>query len=386
MMIGPSQRGSVYVAVLAVVSAVTVLTLTGVSLRRALHERAAIGGQVSEARRLAQSGAELAIHSAHTDPAAFHSGTLDGVVLPRTTIGNGQLVVTVKDADTNVLPSAGTTNFRVVADAGVSEARSRLGFVLTKPVDEMTQAVTDLGAIAYWALDEVNSSVALDAIGGRNGIYQTPGSAGVDTHAHGNAAPRLDWMTEAVRVPHNAAYQTANGTVAFWVRFDLIPVSGTQFGAVVKERSSANSSMDLAFWIDDSNLNYKLENSSNQGQTISCSISKITPGQWHFIAGTWGSTGMTLYLDGSLVASSRKSHGLNAVLLTRFANAQDWYFGLRNQPYMSYSQYWPTYGSVARVSLYDRGLSESEVNRLYQASTMKGLIEVEDASFARVID
>lgn len=381
-----SERGSVYVAVLAVVSAVAVLTLSGVALRRALHERAQVGGRVSEARRLAQSGAELAIHGAETDPAAFHAGALDGLVLPSTSLGDGRLRVTIEDDDTGVAPTSGTTNFRVVSEASVSEARSRLGFVLTKPPDEMTRAVTDLGAIAYWALDEVNSAVADEPIGGRDGTYQAPASAGADVHAHGNAAPRMDWITEAVRVPHDSAFQTANGTVAFWVRFDLLPVAGTQFGAVVKERTTANSSMDLAFWIDSSNLNFKLQNSTNQGTTISCAVSKITAGRWHFIAGTWGSTGMNLYLDGSLVANSRKSHGMNVVLLTRFANTQDWYFGLRNQPYGSYSQFWPTYGSVARVSLFDRGLTESEVNRLYQASTVKGLIEIEEGSFARVTD
>ncbi len=381
-----ARHGSVYVAVLAVVAAVSVLTLSGVALRRALHERAEIGGQMSQARRLAQSGAELAIHGSQSNPDNFHASALDGVVLPVTTLGGGSLVVRVRDADTGADPTGGTTRFRVVSEATQDQARSRLGVTLTKPMDEMTEAVTALGAIAYWALDEVGSTTAVDSLNGRNGTYQSPASAGADTHVHGNPAPRMDWMTEAVSVPHNAAFQTASGTVAFWVRFDLMPVSGTQFGAVVKERPTANSSIDLAFWIDSSSLSFKLENSTNQGDTLTCSASKITPGQWHFIAGTWGSAGMNFYLDGVLVDSSRKSHGLNAVLLSRLANTQDWYFGLRNQPYGSYSQFWPTYGSVARVSLFDRGLTESEVSRLYEASTIKGLIEIEEGSFARVTD
>lgn len=94
-----ATRGSVYVAVLAVVAAVSVLTLSGVALRRALHERAEIGGQMSQARRLAQSGAELAVHGSQSDPDNFHASALDGIILPTTNLGGGSIVVRVQDAD-----------------------------------------------------------------------------------------------------------------------------------------------------------------------------------------------------------------------------------------------------------------------------------------------
>lgn len=382
-----SRRASVYLAILVVVAAVTVLALAGVTLRRQIHTRARTGNEASAVRRLALSGAELSVHVADRHRDAFQELAEAGTLFSGLDATPGTINAVVTDADTDSAVTANTDRYRVVSEGAVGQARSRIGLTLERQDDDLTALLKSMNAQNYWPLDEVNLSTAEDAIGDQDGTYSAPAAAGADTHKHGNPAPRIDWITETIRVPHHASFEIGDGTLCFWVRFDAVPTSGgVMAAAVVKERSPTSAQPDLAVYLTDDSLNYKMDNNANNGATIRCSSSRITQGQWHFITIGWGDSGMELHVDGVERAEDDDATLDLDESGSRPANTQDWYFGIRNKPYSSYTQFWPTYGSVARVILFDRRLADEEIAALMAASSLPGPIELEPGSFARVVE
>lgn len=385
----PSRRGSVYLAVLVVVAAVTSLVLTGALLRRHLHDRSGAGSDAGAVRRLSVSAAELAIDRAYADAAAFKLASKSGTVFDALAVEPGLISAAVTDADTKAAVTDATTNYRVVADATVGDARSRVAMLLETPDDELSLLMAGMPqAIAYWPLDEVNQAVAVDEISARHGAYALPTAAGASSHSHGGPAPRITWMTEYVSVPHHSSYELANGTLSFWIRFDLKPTgAGQQMGAIAKERNPRNSGMSMAVYLEHDYVYYTLNNASNQGGTIRFASSRIVQGKWHFMAVTWGNAGLEFYLDGVREARNTDiTTDLAARFLVRGPNAEPWYFGVRNIPYSIYTQSNPTFGSVARVGLFNTQLTESEIQAVYLANSQPPGIRLVPGTFATVTD
>jgi hypothetical protein len=382
-----TRRGSVYLAVLATVSAVTVLSLTGIALRKSFNERARVGTATADAHRLARSGAELAIHQAFATPDTFREQAATGTVFSARSLSDGTIAASATDLDTNTTPTAATTRYRVVSDASVHRSRSRLAFTLETLESDYTTLARELGAVAYWPLDEATgTSLATDVIGGYNGTYNDPSRAGVDTHVHGNASPQNDWISHRTAVPHHSAFELEEGTIAFWVCWDALPtLPGLQMGAVSKELTTKDGSAHLAIYLANGNkLVAGLNNADGDGG-ITEATSVITAGTWHHIAVCWGSK-LAIYVDGVLVrGNSTVKIGLAASNKTS-ANIAPWMFGVRNQTVLFQTPAYPTFGSVARVALFDSVLLEADIQDLYAASSLPGPIVPEQGSFARVVD
>lgn len=381
------RRGSVYLAIMVVVAAVTTLVLTGVSLRIHLHERAQRGTDTGAVRRLATSAAELAVHAASADAAVFKQTAGSGVLFQDLPLNPGVISATVTDADTKATVASATTNYLVIARGDAGDSTARISLLLETPDDDLSLFMAQTPeAVAYWPLDDVNTTVATEKIAARHGIYAVANAAGAYTHAHAGPAPRMTWFTELVRVPHHTNFELANGTLFFWVRFDLKPtINGVQMGALSKEKSPRDGAMNLAVFLTRDDLSFVLNNAANQGRTISTPSSHIVQGQWHFVAVTWGDDGMHLFLDGVLRAESDTEFSLQAQR-SRAANRHDWYFGVRNIPFSIYSQSSPVFGSVARVGLLNTQIDESQVQAIYNTTTMPPGIRLVPGSFATVVD
>lgn len=382
----PTRRGSVYMAVLVVVAAVTTLVLTGVTLRKHLHDRAAGSADGSDARRLAVSAAELVAEIAQADQDAFNARAGAGPLFDGFEVPPGKIRAEVVDADTGVAVKPTSRNYAAVAEGVAGGARSRISWRMETPEDDLTILIRSMSSIvAYWPLDEEGGTTAYDRIGGRNGVYTVGHAAGSTTHAHGNKAPWL-WQTRYIQAPHHSTYELANGTLAVWVRFDLKPTSGTEMAVIAKDKTPLASPMSLAVSLTHNKLRYMLNNSppfprSSDGTTIECSSSKITEGKWHHIAVTWGDRGMELFLDGVLEVSHPSTMDLDASLAPlRGANKYPWLFGVRDGDTAA------IFGSVARVALFSRQLSQTQIRALRDATSMPPGIMVVPGSFATVVD
>jgi len=382
------RTGSVYLAVMAVVAAVTTLTLTGIALRKHIHDSAIAPVDTAAAQRMALSAAEIAAHQAWSDIEEFRKSAMTGVLFNRVNTEPGLISATVTDAVSGTAPNNDTTRFRVITEAEVGRARYRLGMTLHIPDDALLERIQSTpSAVVYWPLDEVNTTVAAEAIAGRNAVYSLASIAGSQTHTHGNPAPRMFWNTEFVRAAHHTSYELANGTLILWARFDVKPTtSGYRMYAANKEVTRTNA-MSLGVYLDSTNLVFLLENRNGQGASVTTPSTNIVAGQWHHIAVTWGSNGMELYLDGvRRGANNSARHGMNSVLLVRGANSSDWFFGVRDLPESIYSQSSPIVGSVARVALFSAQLSGSQIDSLRQSSSAVVGMQPVRGSFVRVVD
>jgi hypothetical protein len=384
-----TRRGSVYLAVLFVVLTVSVLTLTGVTLRRMMIERSDSGANAAAARRLALSGAELIVQQGKTNEASFMSAAVTGTMLPTLSLAPGTLRATVKDADTGSTPTSGTINFDIVADGRVGDARSRLGFSMENPDDELRLWIqSEPSALAYWPMDEENVTTAEEIINNFDGTYYKSSTAGVFQHVHKNRAPRMAWMDEFVTAPNRGAYQMPNGTLAFWVLFNTKPnTPNWDATAVSKANTSVKLGMEttLRVFLDRSDLKFSMLTSSGGG-TIAFSQSKIVQGQWHHVAVSWGSAGMVLYLDGKREANNTGvTLGLNgSIVPLRAPNLFDWIFG--GYKGSSGTVYEPLYGSVARVALFTRQLTEDEIAAMMALDSRRPGPRLKPETFARVVD
>lgn len=384
------ERGSVYLAVLGVVSAVTLFTLAGVALRKEINARARASVSAQDARLAAQSGAELATHLALESPAKFVAlATAGKEIYPEFSFDGGTLAVGVADASTDAAATATTESFRVTTDARQGSSRSRLAFTVQYVEDDLTKAVKALDAVAYWPLDEqTGSTTASDRIAGYDGAYSKASAVGKQTHTHGNAAPRNYWVDEYTRVPHDDAFELEQGTIVLWAKWDILP-SLVDAAVVSKENESYDSDADLAIYLDTSgNLVGRLRERALLGGGTGGTVEAngvITAGTWHHIALSWGDK-LELWVDGVCVAKNTSVKiGLspgNGVS----ANERPWYFGVRNRSYLGYNPAYFTYGSVARVALFDDALNQSEVEQLMKSSSMRDKLEVQRGSFARVVD
>lgn len=386
------RRASVYMAVVAVVSIVSVLVLTGAALRKQIHERATLGGEESAARRLARSASELVIQQSRADETAFKEKCATGSIFSGLTVQPGTISAMVLDAQTKAVPGETTTQYRVVADARAGRARSRLAFTLETPDDPLGAAINShAAALAYWPMDEINEAQANDEVSGFHGIYGSPSVAGLETHLHGNPAPRMGWHNEFVRVAHNAAFQTGSGTLAFWVRINLEPSGNNSLTIVSKERTPLDSSLSLTLSVNKDYLVYRLRNST-ESRTLEVDNGVIRFGEWQFMAITWGPRGMELYVDGEREAiSSIFVLGLSQIGTPPFPwyrapNTQDWYFGVRNVPEYGFQQSEPLLGSIARVSLFNQQLNSPTIAELGTLSSVEPGFLVVPESFARVTD
>lgn len=385
-----SERGSVYLAVLGVVSAVTLFTLAGVALRKEINARARTSVSAQDARMAAQSGAELATHLAMESPAKFVALATAGKDLYSEFIfDQGTVAVGVADASTDAQATDSTEAFRVTADARQGSSRSRLAFTVRYVEDDLAKAVRAQDAVAYWPLDESSgSSVAAEKIAGFDGAYSNPSAVGKQAHPHGNPAPRNYWIDEYTRVPHDDAFELDKGTVVLWAKWDILPTV-VEAAVISKESDSFDSDADLSIYLDTSgNLVGRLRErvllGGGSGGTAEAN-GVIRAGNWHHIALSWGSQ-LELWVDGVCVAKNTSvSIGLDSGGgVSR--NERPWYFGVRNRSYYSYNPAYFTYGSVARVALFDRQLNEKEIVQLMEANSMRDKLEVQRGSFARVVD
>lgn len=387
-------RGSVYLAVVAVVAMVGVLALTGVALRKQMIERSMIGSEAASARRLARSATELILARSQSNPEWFRTESYTGTIFENLMLdGSGAtLSASVVDANTKGAPGDATRLFRLVADARSGRARSRLSFLLETPDDPLGSAVGRHSAsVCYWPMDEVNQAQAEEQLRSLHGVYGSPSVAGMETHVHGGPAPRMGWNSEFVRVPHDSAFELVNGTLAFWARINLEPWEDYRATLVSKERHPTDASLSLILAVHKDHLVYTLYNSS-QSESIRVPNDKLRFGEWQHFAITWGEDGMELFVDGERLASSSSIRiGLGQVGTSPFpwyrpANTQDWYFGVRDVPQYGFQQSASMLGSLARVALFNDQLDESQIARLRALSSVEPGFVLVPGSFARVTD
>jgi hypothetical protein len=183
-----------------------------------------------------------------------------------------------------------------------------------------------------------------------NGNNGTINGATYDSSNNGRFL--FDNTNDVVTIPNSASLNPTTGlTIASWVIFDADSQDFIfEKGNVNTQFSLFSHSTDIVF------RTFHSGDTSYHTQGLSKSSVGVINGQWHNIVGSWNGTTKTIYVDGVLRNSVSKSGSL----VTTTPGASVGRFGGTT------AGYWFG-GSISSVSVYNKGLSESEIQQNFEA-------------------
>lgn len=249
----------------------------------------------SRARYLAESGIEHATWMLKTDPDAraalkntwmgpFHViGKADSYVFTGVDLGKGLYKVTGR----------GTTH-------GITQTVS-----MTLQLMSYYQRLVIAGEpISYWRLGESRGTRAADSASGIKGTYHGVwlGRTGAIV-GDSDTSARFNGMTSYVGIPHSDAFLVDNGTVLLWFK-----ASATgRAGLFTKDAKKGRAGGGMMIEVQNRPVGVRLRHTENEYGLVS---QETVVGQWYFVAFTFGSNGMKLYLNGQLVDSNGYTGGM----------------------------------------------------------------------------
>jgi PKD repeat protein len=205
------------------------------------------------------------------------------------TAGSHRYQVTVSDAFGNRVSSAWTT---VTVPASSSGTRARA----------YEQVVAGDGAVAHWPLGESSGTTAFDHSGTADGTL----NAGVTRGAAGAIAGDRDtaYRFSGTSTGHlTATAAAAPGPQVFSVEawFQTTTTNGGKIVGYGNARTGTSTAYDRHLYMDaQGRVLFGVRNGTNR--TVS-STAALNDGRWHHVVGTLGRAGMSLYVDGRLVAT-----------------------------------------------------------------------------------
>ncbi|WP_349899807.1 LamG-like jellyroll fold domain-containing protein [Parafrigoribacterium soli] len=253
------------------------------------------------------------------------------------------------------LTPGSTHSYRLYVTDPYGNSISRLGPTVTVASNDSGGAYSDAveadSPASYWPLDEASGSVGYDHSGfsdltlgsgvtlGTDGIVASQTAATFDGSSSGSAAPAA-----AVDGPNTFTAET-------WFR-----TTSTSGGKILGFGSSAtgtSSSYDRHIYMDNSGRIW-FGVYPGSVQTVNSNAS-FNDGQWHQVAASLGSGGMTLYIDGKIVGSRTD-------VTSAQAYSGYWRVGGDNiggWPSSPTSKYFA--GDIAQVAIYPSVLSRQQV-------------------------
>jgi hypothetical protein len=224
------------------------------------------------------------------------------------------------------------------SDAGVL----RKGYSYSDPVSDSSLA-------SYWPLDQDSSSSAEEVKGGddgdlKNGVTQA--SAGI----LGTDAYRFDGQDDYVVLPASA-FPDSDNTISWggWAYLDS-DASNSCCLNFIGDISSDGDDLDLKYHIDSQEWEVRIDGNSR------FFVSADVIGKWSHVMATYDGSETRLYVNGELKGSTSYSSGID-LGRHRLGSGVD-------------RRYWD--GKLDEVRVYDSALSSSEVQSIYEKSTLDG--------------
>jgi hypothetical protein len=225
------------------------------------------------------------------------------------------------------------------------------GQVIQKPPN-------NLGLVGYWSFNEGTGTIATDFSGNRNTGTTSPGMANPPTATSGWTDGKLrkaiyfDGTDDYIGVPNSSSLNPTSGiTVSVWVRPDAWPAGGRYIV------SKGNGTNRYALFNNSGQLDWDVHGVTEIATTLP------SPGAWHHIVASYTGSGDDLYVDGVSVVNDGVLPGDPIP-----ATTEDLYIGTKDaadNPADTFD------GKIDEVRIYNRGLSASEVARLYQSGAVK---------------
>jgi type II secretory pathway pseudopilin PulG len=230
----------------------------------------------------------------------------------------------------------------------------------------------DNGLIGHWMLDETSGTTAADSSGNGNNGTLTNMAGNEWTSGQVAGALQFDGSNDYVAIPHIDAYLADNGTVALWFKGDNVSGRGELFS---KDSSNYDTGGHLTIYVNDDEVEVRLQGTSTSDEVNSGEI--LDDDTWYHAALTWGSTGMTLYINGVEVDTDSYTGGLG----TSSGGAGNYEplalgactWGSNNLAITPLQYYFE--GAIDDVRFYGRALDATEVETLASILRYEGFSE-----------
>jgi hypothetical protein len=369
-----TRRGGSYVFVLITTSVAASIAIGGLTLRQASAERAADFEDLASARLLAQSGLEAALGALaeHADWRKHASLQHDYA------IGKGKVGVEVTDPADADLSDDADDPYRVTATATLGQARAVLRADVIIPTgDEYRDRVLKASPVAYWPFDENrNTTIAAKLAGAQDAGYSMNTVPNTRKGFDGRPAPTMASTFSLAYANHHADYLLDAGTIACWVQIDSDSI-GDQ--AIFAKNATGNNPGSIYIYAsNDMMLKVRMETTYDSTDR---SVHKLSPGQWHHVAVSFGPGGIEVFLD----AKSEERHSGWTTGLGKGAGGSgntlpiqigSWYNGNWFQDSLN--------GSVRDVAIFSKQMTEDEIDLLVNGTPPNPFIDPD--SWAWVTD
>lgn len=220
---------------------------------------------------------------------------------------------------------------------------------------------------ARWTMRNMSGSSVPDVAGSNtgtaNGNYAwVPGMGCPDCPAIRLYGSSSDYVS----VPDsNSLDLTSAGTIAAWIYIPDASSLNSRAGLVQKGTANNWGSSDVAYKLQlwpTRRLALTVTDSSGTDSQV-LSTNSISAQAWHHVAGTWGSNGMHLYIDGAEDGSSTSKP-------TARTNSSNLNLGRALVPSGWFDfTYYPFNGILDEVYLYGVQLNEDDIKTLYKNSS-----------------
>ena len=198
------------------------------------------------------------------------------------------------------------------------------------------------GLVAHYKFD---GSANDSTVNGNNGTEN--GGVTYVAVKHGQVA-NFDGNNDDVNVRHNSIFNLTTFSISGWINVEDTSSNQKLF---FKDQTN-NFNHDFQLYINNSSLIVQLQNGSQQASLIAPSI---TEGWHHVVFTSNGDSSNNLYMDSILKDT-------NSISWVLSGNTLDWSFG----SFSVEDAYFK--GQLDDVSIYNRVLSNTEIQELYQGS------------------
>ncbi len=219
--------------------------------------------------------------------------------------------------------------------------------------EDVFVALPQKNPLGYWPLDENEGCIAFDLYGDNDGVLDPDCPQNSPEWIEGkiNSALYFDGTNRRVSVADSPELNPVDAlTLTAWVKWDIEPNEGNDWATII------NKNVDSQYRLQHDRTNDFFEfaiRTSSGGRWI-WSTTSPQEGDWHHVAGTYDGEEMRIYIDGTLENAQSWSGEINA-------STNPLIFGNRAVGDRGF------HGIIDEIGIWERALSEEEINDLYLA-------------------
>lgn len=382
------RRGTVYVVVLAVLSIVITVSLSGLTNARSEMAAASNSADETTARSIAQSAMEAAFEIIGSDP-DWRSSISGGLLIPKAAMGSGIFRIEVSDPSDGdpVDDYADPFELTAIAEYGTARQMYRYRFEYAPSHTMSPDTVLKHHPIAYWPLWGLLGDKSPDLRELREAQLQGKIQYDAQDPTGVYDMPTLHSTNQTwFEVNHEPQMELDYGSFSVWFQPSAMYASSGTI-QVVSSKHVHDEEDAVQFSIICANGQVGLLLDYDESLTLQ-PIGSIQGDTWHHVAVTWGASGWSTYLNGKPTGSTNRPLGLG-VAWTSKPNVEKLRFGaakglLGRQASSDIGNYF--HGKICEAAMFAYELSPAQVEELASIPPTPRPMLIDHQSVTRVVD